>query len=111
MLLAYLILTAVISLVILIGVVHRHDSYIYWKYWLLATLVWPGLLAWNLFLSIRKFFRRRWLRVEKIEATGETVAVSTDFSFHTVPEFKAFHTVEAEEAIIKAMKIEEGNNE
>lgn len=111
MLLAYLILTAVISTVILVGTAHRHDSYLYWKYWVLASLVWPGLVAWHLFLRARRYIRSRRLSVEKIESSGDAIAISKDFSFHTVPEFKAFHTVEAEEAIIKAMRVEEGNNE
>jgi len=89
--LAYLIITAIVSLVILLGTANRYDSRRNWKYWVLGTVVWPLLLAHFVYLRVRRSRRSR-LRVSKIKAEALPV------------DMKAYHTLEAEQDLVEALK-------
>ena len=102
--LAYLILTAVIALVIFVGTAHRHDSYRYWKFAALAALVWPMLAVLFTYLRIRRYLASR-VKVTHIPSTGETIKAKWSSD---VTEMKAYHTLEAEQAILEALG---GNDE
>jgi hypothetical protein len=100
MLLAYLVLTTVISVVIFVGTANRHDTNRFWKYAVLASLVWPFLLIRFIQLRIRRTLRER-CRVRKISSTGETI--KAQWSPDSISTLKAYHTIEAEEALAEVI--------
>lgn len=100
--LAYLILTTLVSLVILLGTANRYDSHHNWKYWVLGTVVWPLLLAHFVYLRVRRWRRSR-LRVSRIKA--EALPINVNFDLKEVPvDMKAYHTLEAEQDLVEALK-------